>query len=74
MKCIRDGGASNKFRIHSMVSYNGSRRKLLNASVDYARRNLYFIYEVAIAIAITITITATATATLLATRTLTWQR
>ena len=31
---------SNKFRIHSMVNYNGSRRKFLNASVNYARRNL----------------------------------
>ena len=40
---FKDKHPSNKFRIHSLVNYNGSRRKFLNASVNYARKNLYFI-------------------------------
>ena len=34
---------SNRFRIYSIVNYNGSRRRFINASVNYADRNLYFV-------------------------------
>ena len=34
---------SNRFRIYSIVNYNGSRRRFINASVNYASRNLYFV-------------------------------
>ena len=34
---------SNKFRIHSIVNYNASKRKFLDASVNYVKKNLYFI-------------------------------
>ena len=34
---------SNRFRVHCLVHYNGSKRRFLNKSVNYARRNLYFI-------------------------------
>ena len=34
---------SNRFKIHSIVNYNGYRRQFINASVSYADRNLYFV-------------------------------
>ena len=40
---FKDKHPSNKLRIHSLVNYNGSRRKLLNASVNYARKSLRFV-------------------------------
>ena len=34
---------SNRFRVHCLVHYSGSKRRFLNKSVNYARRSLYFI-------------------------------